>query len=465
MFEKIWDAHVVHAEPGWPSLLYVDQLLLHEVNSPQAFEGLRTRGRGPRRPERILAAMDHVVPTCDRSVPTPDELAQRQMDTLAHNCADFGITLYDLHSPRQGILHVIGPELGLVRPGMVVVCSDSHACTNGALGAFALGCGASGIEHVLATQCVRLHRPKTMEIRVTGGLQPGVTAKDIALHLVGAVGIDGCTGHAVEYTGEAVRALSMEGRLTLCNLSIEMGAQSGMVAPDDVTFSYLEERPGMVRGMEWERALGEWQRLPTETGAAYDRVVEASVDGLSPQVTWGTNPGMVMPVDGLIPEPSSLPTGPARRAVENALAYMGLEPGGSIQDVPVDCVFIGSCTNARLEDLRLAARAVRGRRVHARVRALVVPGSRQVKRQAEEEGLDREFLDAGFEWREPGCSMCQGMNPDTVAPGTRLVATSNRNFENRQGKGVRTHLVSPATAAAAAVAGRFVDARHWLPEE
>lgn len=462
MFDKIWDGHLVRAEPGWPPLVYVDQLLLHEVNSPQAFEGLRVAGRKVRRPERALAVMDHVVPTWDRSIPTPDAMGQRQMDTLARNCADFGIALYDLHHPLQGVLHVIGPELGIVRPGMVAVCSDSHACTQGALGAFALGCGASDVEHILATQCLRLDRPRTMEIRIDGRPGPGVTAKDLALHLVSTLGIDGGTGQVIEYTGEAVRGLSMEGRFTLCNLSIETGARAGMVAPDDTVFTYLDARPKMALGRDWQRALQEWQRLPTDPGAAFDRRLEMDSTDLGPQVTWGTTPGTAMPVSGRVPDPSSLVGEPARRAAERALAYMGLEPGTPIQGVPVDWVFIGSCTNGRLEDLRMAAEMVRGKKVHPRVRALVVPGSQSVKRQAEAEGLDMVFIRAGFQWRNSGCSMCQGMNPDIPDPGTRLVATSNRNFENRQGKGIRTHLASPVTAAATAIAGCLVDPRTLL---
>ncbi|HLG50958.1 MAG TPA: 3-isopropylmalate dehydratase large subunit [Chloroflexota bacterium] len=461
MFEKIWDSHVVREAPGEPALLYIDLHLVHEVTSPQAFDGLRLSGRRVRRPDLTIATMDHNVPTWARSLPVTDEISRRQMEVLARNCAEFGIPLFDLHSPRQGIVHIIGPELGLTQPGMTIVCGDSHTSTHGAFGALAFGIGTSEVEHVLATQCLLQTRPKTMEIRVNGRLPRGVTAKDVILGIIGTIGTAGATGYAVEYTGEAIRSLSMEGRMTICNMSIEAGARAGMVAPDDTTFAYLEGRPCAPRGADFERALAVWQTLPTDPGAHFDRVVEIEASSLAPFVTWGTNPGMVVPVTGRVPDPSSFSDPADRRAAERALEYMGLTPGTAIQDIPIDRVFLGSCTNSRIEDLRAAARVVRGRKVHPRVRAMVVPGSTTVKRQAEAEGLDRIFQEAGFEWREAGCSMCLGMNPDILRPGERCASTSNRNFEGRQGKGGRTHLVSPVMAAAAAIAGHFVDIRDW----
>ncbi|MBX6770725.1 MAG: 3-isopropylmalate dehydratase large subunit [Chloroflexi bacterium] len=461
MFEKIWDSHVVREAPGEPALLYIDLHLVHEVTSPQAFDGLRLSGRRVRRPDLTIATMDHNVPTWARSLPVTDEISRRQMEVLARNCAEFGIPLFDLHSPRQGIVHIIGPELGLTQPGMTIVCGDSHTSTHGAFGALAFGIGTSEVEHVLATQCLLQTRPKTMEIRVNGRLPRGVTAKDVILGIIGTIGTAGATGYAVEYTGEAIRSLSMEGRMTICNMSIEAGARAGMVAPDDTTFAYLEGRPCAPRGADFERALAVWQTLPTDPGAHFDRVVEIDASSLAPFVTWGTNPGMVVPVTGRVPDPSSFSDPADRRAAERALEYMGLTPGTAIQDIPIDRVFLGSCTNSRIEDLRAAARVVRGRKVHPRVRAMVVPGSTTVKRQAEAEGLDRIFQEAGFEWREAGCSMCLGMNPDILRPGERCASTSNRNFEGRQGKGGRTHLVSPVMAAAAAIAGHFVDIRDW----
>ena len=461
MFEKIWDDHVVREEPGQPDLLYIDLHLVHEVTSPQAFDGLRLAGRKVRRPDLTIATMDHNVPTTDRSIPTTDEIARRQMEVLARNCEEFGITLYDLHHARQGIVHVIGPELGLTQPGLTVVCGDSHTATHGALGALAFGIGTSEVEHVLATQCLLQARPKTMEIRVGGRLGAGVTAKDLILAIIGQIGTDGGTGYAVEYTGEVIRALSMDGRMTLCNMTIEAGARCGMVAPDDKTFEYLAGRPFAPRGAEWDAALAEWRKLPTDDGARFDRVVEVDGSRVTPQVTWGTNPGQVAPVTGRVPDPADFGTSAERQAVERALAYMDLRPGTPIQEIAVDRVFIGACTNGRIEDFRAAARVVKGRRVAPTVRALAVPGSMGVKRQAEAEGLDRILKEAGFEWREPGCSMCLGMNPDILQPGERCAATSNRNFEGRQGKGGRTHLVSPPMAAAAAIAGHFVDVREW----
>ncbi len=465
MFDKIWDAHVVREAPGEPALIYIDLHLVHEVTSPQAFDGLRLAGRKVRRPDLTVATMDHNVPTWARSIPSTDEIAVKQMEVLEQNCRDFGITLYDIHSPRQGIVHVIGPELGLTQPGLTIVCGDSHTSTHGAFGALAFGIGTSEVEHVLATQCLLQDRPKTLEIRVNGQLPHGVTAKDVVLGIIGKIGTGGATGYAVEYTGEVIRSLSMEGRMTICNMSIEAGARAGMVAPDDTTYAYLEGRPNAPKGKEWEKALAEWQKLPTDDGATYDRLVEIDGASLVPFVTWGTNPGMVVPVTGTVPDPASYADAGDRRAVERALEYMALTPGTPIQDIFIDRVFIGSCTNSRIEDLRAAAKMVRGRKVHPKVRAMVVPGSTTVKHQAEAEGLDRVFKEAGFEWREAGCSMCLGMNPDILRPGERCASTSNRNFEGRQGKGGRTHLVSPVMAAAAAITGHFVDTRDWKIEE
>jgi len=465
MFEKIWDAHVVREAPGEPALLYIDLHLVHEVTSPQAFDGLRLAGRKVRRPDLTVATMDHNVPTWARSLPITDEVSLKQMQVLATNCEEFGITLYDLHSPRQGIVHIIGPELGLTQPGLTIVCGDSHTSTHGAFGALAFGIGTSEVEHVLATQCLLQARPKTMEVRVDGKLSHGVTAKDVILAIIGKIGTAGATGYAVEYTGSVIRSLSMEGRMTVCNMSIEGGARAGMVAPDDQTFAYLEGRPHAPSGQDFEKALAEWQTLPTDTGATYDRLVEIDGGALVPHVTWGTNPGMVVPVTGSVPDPTSFADVADQRAVERALEYMALTPGTPIQDIAVDRVFLGSCTNSRIEDLRAASKVVRGRTVNPKVRAMVVPGSVAVKRQAEAEGLHRVFEAAGFEWREAGCSMCLGMNPDILQPGERCASTSNRNFEGRQGKGGRTHLVSPVMAAATAIAGHFVDIRDWNIED
>jgi 3-isopropylmalate/(R)-2-methylmalate dehydratase large subunit len=461
LFEKIWNSHVVHQEEGKPSLLYVDLHLVHEVTSPQAFEGLRLAERTVRRPDLTIATVDHNVPTTDRSLPIRDEVSRRQIETLNQNCAEFGVKLYDMHSDRQGIVHIIGPELGYTRPGMVIVCGDSHTATHGALGAFAMPIGTSQVEHVLATQCLVQAKLRTMEVRVEGALPRGVTAKDMILGIIGRIGVDGAAGHVVEYTGEAIRALSMDGRMTVCNMSIEAGARVGMVAPDDTTFEYLRGRPYVPNGADWDAAVEAWKALPTDPGAVFDKTIIIDASELEPYVTWGTTPAMVVPVGGSVPEPTSFSSPSDRSAAEQALEYMGLEPGTPIQDIQIDRVFIGSCTNARIEDLRAAAEIVRGRKVHGRVRAMVVPGSTQIKLDAEREGLDRVFVEAGLEWREAGCSMCLGMNPDTLAPGERCASTSNRNFEGRQGKGGRTHLVSPQSAAAAAIAGHFVDVREW----
>jgi 3-isopropylmalate/(R)-2-methylmalate dehydratase large subunit len=461
LFEKIWDAHVVREAAGEPALLYIDLHLVHEVTSPQAFDGLREAGRAVRRPDLTVATIDHNVPTTNRSLPIADPIAAQQIDTLRHNCAEFGVQLYDIDSPEQGIVHVIGPELGLTRPGMTIVCGDSHTSTHGAFGALAFGIGTSEVEHVLATQSLTQSKPRTMLVKTSGELAEGVTAKDLALGLIGQIGTDGATGYVIEYAGEAVRALSMEGRMTLCNMSIEAGARAGMIAPDEVTYAYLEGRRFAPRGAARDEALAYWQSLPGDKDAQFDTVVEFDASALAPFVTWGTSPGQVVPVTGRVPDPSEARSEHERRSTARALEYMGLAPGTRMEDVSIDRVFIGSCTNARLEDLRAAASVVRGHRVNETVRAMVVPGSWAVKREAEAEGLDEIFRAAGFEWREAGCSMCLGMNPDTLAPGERCASTSNRNFEGRQGKGSRTHLVSPAMAAAAAVAGHFTDVRGW----
>jgi 3-isopropylmalate/(R)-2-methylmalate dehydratase large subunit len=459
LFAKIWDDHVVHAAEGQQTILYVDLQLVHEVTSAQAFEGLRLTGRKVRRPELTVATADHNVPTTNRGLPIADPISKQQVDTLRENCRQFGIRLYDLDDPNQGVVHIIGPELGLTRPGMTIVCGDSHTATHGAFGALAFGIGTSEVEHVLATQTLLQSRPKTMELRVDGRLAKGVTAKDLILYLIGQLTTDGGTGYCIEYTGNAVRALSMEERMTVCNMTIEAGARAGMIAPDETTFAYLRGREFAPR--DCDAAVTGWRKLTTDSGASYDKVLTFEAAGVSPQVTWGTNPGQVAPVTGRVPDPANLPLEADRKVVASALKYMDLEPGAPIHDIALDRVFIGSCTNARIEDLRAAAAVARGYRVANRVGAMVVPGSGQVKRQAEAEGLDRIFKEAGFEWREAGCSMCLAMNPDKLEPGERCASTSNRNFEGRQGKGGRTHLVSPAMAAAAAIKGHFVDIREW----
>jgi len=461
MFQKIWDAHIVREEPGEPALIYIDLHLVHEVTSPQAFEGLRMSGRRVRRPDLTIATMDHNVPTTDRTLPITDAIAKLQMDTLAHNCEEFGITLYDLHNRRQGIVHVIGPELGLTQPGLTIVCGDSHTSTHGAFGALAFGIGTSEVEHVLATQCLPQDRPKTMEIRVNGTLGPGVTAKDVILAIIGKIGTDGATGYAVEYTGEVIRALSMEGRMTVCNMSIEAGARAGMIAPDDKTIEYVKGRPFAPAEADWALAEQAWRALPSDQGAVYDTLVELDGSEIAPYVSWGTSPGMVAPITSSVPSPEDYADSTERRGVERALDYMGLTAGAPLQSLRLDKVFIGSCTNGRIEDLRAAAAVAKGSHVSPNVHAMVVPGSAEVRRAAEAEGLDRVFKEAGFDWREAGCSMCLGMNPDILQPGQRCASTSNRNFEGRQGKGGRTHLVSPAMAAAAAIAGHLVDIRDW----
>jgi 3-isopropylmalate/(R)-2-methylmalate dehydratase large subunit len=461
LFDRIWERHVVVEPDDQPALLYVDLHLVHEVTSPQAFEGLRLAGRTVRRPDLTLATMDHSVPT--EAGPIADPLARQQLDALRGNCEEFGVPLFATGSGREGIVHVIGPELGLTQPGMTIVCGDSHTSTHGAFGALAFGVGTSEVEHVLATQTLPQSRPRTMRVSFEGDLAEHVSAKDLILAAIGEVGVSGGVGHVVEYAGESIRALSMENRMTVCNMSIEWGARAGMIAPDDTTFAYLEGRPGTPAGAAWERALDDWRSLASDEDAVFDRELIVDVTRLVPQVTWGTNPQMVAPVHGEVPDPGDYDDPTERAGVERALTYMGLAPGTRIEDIAVDRVFIGSCTNARIEDLRTAAAVVAGKRVHPSVRALVVPGSATVKRQAEDEGLDRIFTAAGFEWRRAGCSMCLGMNPDILQPGERCASTSNRNFEGRQGRGGRTHLVSPALAAAAAVAGHFVDPRELEP--
>jgi len=462
LFDKVWHEHVVCAPQGEPVLLYIDLHLVHEVTSPQAFEGLRQVARKVRRPDLTFATVDHNVPTtaAERFL-IRDAIAAQQVEALRRNCKEFGVPLFDIGSPEQGIVHVIGPELGLTRPGSTIVCGDSHTSTHGAFGALAFGIGTSEVEHVLATQCLRQQKPRTMQVRVNGALPAGITAKDLALGIIGRIGTDGATGYVIEYAGEAVRELSMRGRMTLCNMSIEAGARAGMVAPDETTFAYLRGRRFAPVGQAWDQAVSYWSALPSDDGAVFDRVIEIKAASLAPAVTWGTNPGMVVPVSERVPDPSCMASEAERLAAERALRYMGLTAGTAVQDVAVDRVFIGSCTNARLEDLRAAAQVARGYKVHPRVKAMVVPGSQAVKRLAEAEKLDEIFRSAGFEWRESGCSMCLGMNPDTLQPEERCASTSNRNFEGRQGAGGRTHLVSPAMAAAAAVAGHFVDIRQW----
>jgi 3-isopropylmalate/(R)-2-methylmalate dehydratase large subunit len=457
LFQKLWERHVVREEPGEPALLYVDLHLVHEVTSAQAFEGLRLAGRGVRRPELTVATMDHNVPTLPG--PITDDLARAQLDALRANTDEFGIRLHGTGSGHEGIVHVIGPELGLTQPGKLIVCGDSHTSTHGAFGALAFGIGTSEVEHVLATQTLLQQKPKTMLLEIRGALPEALSAKDLILGAIGEVGVGGGVGYAVEYAGEAIRSLSMEQRMTVCNMSIEWGARAGMIAPDDTTFAYLEGRPHAPQGAEWTHTVEGWRALASDPGATYDTHVIVDVDDLVPQVTWGTNPGMVVPVTGSVPDPASYDSADDRAAAERALAYMDLRPGQRIEDIAIDRVFIGSCTNARIEDLRAAAAVVAGRTVDPRVEALVVPGSASVRKQAELEGLDRVFLDAGFEWRLAGCSMCLGMNPDILRPGERCASTSNRNFEGRQGRGGRTHLVSPQMAAAAALHGRFVDVR------
>jgi 3-isopropylmalate/(R)-2-methylmalate dehydratase large subunit len=460
--QKIWDNHVVHAEPAQQTILYIDLQLVHEVTSPQAFEGLRLTGRKVRRPELTVATPDHNIPTTDRSLPIVDPISKQQIETLRQNCQEFGIRLYDLHNPQQGIVHIIGPELGLTQPGMTIVCGDSHTATHGAFGALAFGIGTSEVEHVLATQTLLQYAPKTLELRVEGKLPRGVTAKDLILYLIGQITTDGGTGYVIEYTGEAIRGLNMEERMTVCNMSIEAGARAGLIAPDQTTYDYIRGRE--FAPQDFEAAVERWKQLPTDAGAKYDKSLVFKANDIAPQVTWGTNPGQVAPVTAKVPNPADFADATDQKSAARALEYMGLKAGTPLTNVEIDRVFIGSCTNARIGDLRAAAAVVKGHKVSGHVNAMVVPGSGQVKKQAEEEGLDRVFREAGFEWREAGCSMCLAMNPDKLAEGERCASTSNRNFEGRQGKGGRTHLVSPEMAAAAAVAGHFVDIREWKYE-
>ncbi len=467
MFEKVWKQHVVTEPAGEPTILYIDLQLVHEVTSPQAFEGLRLSGRALRHPERHVATVDHNVPTtsiADRLV-IADQIASAQVSALRKNCADFGIELFDVQDADQGIVHMIGPELGLTKPGMTIVCGDSHTSTHGAFGALAFGIGTSEVEHVMATQTLPQSKPKSFLIQVEGGpngsLPAGVTAKDIILDIIGRIGTDGATGYVIEYAGSAIRALSMEGRMTVCNMSIEAGARAGMIAPDETTFAYLNGRRYAPKGAAWDEAVAHWRSLATDPGAAYDRELHIDATKLAPSVTWGTSPGMVTSIDGSVPTLDQARSEADQKSFARAYEYMGIQPGTPIQQIKVDAVFLGSCTNGRIEDLRTAAKVVNGYHVAGTVRAMVVPGSQAVKRQAEAEGLDRIFKSAGFEWREPGCSMCLGMNPDILSPGERCASTSNRNFEGRQGRGGRTHLLSPAMAAAAAITGHFTDVRSW----
>jgi 3-isopropylmalate/(R)-2-methylmalate dehydratase large subunit len=461
MFEKIWDTHLVRTEPDGTALLYIDRHLVHEVTSPQAFEGLQLAGRSLRRPRAALAVPDHNVPTTDRDKPIEDRVSAKQVETLEENCQATAMPLFSINDIRQGIVHVIGPEQGFTLPGTTIVCGDSHTATHGAFGALAFGIGTSEVEHVLATQCLLQKRAKTMAVRVDGTLPAGCTAKDIILAVIGTIGTAGGTGHVIEYMGSAIESLSMEGRMTLCNMSIEGGARAGMVAPDEKTFAYIKDRPFAPKDELFERAVAAWQQLPSDPDASFDKTVELKAADIAPQVTWGTNPGMVTEITGTVPDPADMPSPETQEATQRALAYMDLKAGTPMTEIPVDRVFIGSCTNSRIEDLRIAAQYAKGRRVASTVNALVVPGSGLIKKQAEDEGLDVVFKDAGFEWREAGCSMCLAMNADTLQPGERCASTSNRNFEGRQGKGGRTHLVSPAMAAAAAIEGRFVDIRNW----
>ena len=459
LFEKIWDDHVVHKQEDGTCLIYIDRHLVHEVTSPQAFEGLRMAGRGVRRVQNTLAVMDHNVPTTDRSLPIEQEDSRIQIETLRENCEEFGVTLFDLTDTRQGIVHIIGPEQGFTLPGMTIVCGDSHTSTHGAFGALAFGIGTSEVEHVLATQTLIQKPAKNMRITVNGKLGTGVTAKDMILAIIGKIGTAGGNGHVIEYAGEAVRNLSMEGRMTICNMSIEGGARAGLVAPDETTFNYIKGRPMAPKGEDWDKAVEYWKTLPSDDGATYDKEIVLQGEDIAPTVTWGTTPEDVVAITGAVPSPSDFDDENKRASVERMLDYMGLTPGTKMVDIPVDKVFIGSCTNARIEDLREVAKVANGKKVADGVEAMIVPGSGLVKAQAEDEGIADILKDAGFDWREPGCSMCLGMNPDQLAPGERCASTSNRNFEGRQGRGGRTHLLSPAMAAAAAITGKLTDIR------
>lgn len=461
MYEKIWASHLVVEVDGQAPLIYVDRHLMHEVTSPQAFEGLRLANRKVRNPHSILATMDHCVPTKDRHLPIADPIARKQVEVMAENCAENGLNLYDMKSPNNGVIHVVVPEHGFVHPGMVVVCGDSHTATHGAFGALAFGIGTSEVEHVMATQTLPQKKSKTMLVKINGKLSKYSSAKDIALAIVGKIGTAGGTGYVIEYAGEAIKELTMEGRMTLCNMAIEAGARAGLIAPDELTYAYLKGKEFAPKGEAWEQAMAYWQSLPSDDGATFDAVVELNAADIAPQVSWGTSPEQVIGVDGCVPAPESFDNEGKRKACESALAYMGLMPNTKITDIPVDLVFIGSCTNGRIEDFRIAAEVTKGTKVADGVKAIAVPGSYQVKHQAEAEGLDKIFIEAGWEWRDPGCSMCLAMNGDELTKGQRSASTSNRNFEGRQGKGGRTHLVSPAMAAAAAAAGHFVDIRNF----
>mgnify|MGYP001162198803 FL=1 len=462
MLDKIWDRHTVHTQIDRPDLIYIDLHLLHEVTSPQAFEGLRIARRHVRRPDLTFATVDHNLPTTDRSLPIHDDLARSQIAALQKNARDFGITLYDVDSEKQGIVHVIGPELGLTQPGMTIVCGDSHTSTHGAFGALAFGIGTSQVEHVLATQCLPMDKPKSMQIKLSGKLSKGVTAKDVILGIISRIGVDGGSGHVIEYTGEAIKAFSMEERMTICNMSIEAGARAGMISPDATTISYLMNKIPQEDIEDVKSLTDSWLDLASDKECQFDSVIEIDARSLEPCVTWGTNPEMSIPITESIPDPEKATSQEAKQAMKRALSYMDLQPGVPIQNISIDRVFIGSCTNSRLSDLQAAAAILKGNKVNENVKAMVVPGSTAVKKEAEELGLDKIFVDAGFEWRESGCSMCLGMNPDILNPGERCASTSNRNFEGRQGKGGRTHLVSPETAAGAAIAGHFVDTREWI---
>ena len=461
MFDKLWNKHVVYEEEGQPSILYIDLHLVHEVTSPQAFDGLRMAGRSVRRPDLTVCTVDHNTPTWELTKPVTDEISKKQLDALEKNCKEFGLDLYDRFSEFQGIVHVIGPDLGYTQPGKTVVCGDSHTSTHGALGCFAIGIGTSEVEHVLATQTLRQFKPGSMEVRVEGPLPFGVEAKDVILGIIGEIGTNSGTGYVIEYTGEAIESLSMDGRMTVCNMSIEAGARAGMIAPDEKTIEYVRNRRFAPKGEEFEKAAAEWLALRSDPGAKYDKVVVIDASTLEPAVTWGTNPGMVTSISGKVPNPGSFDDVAQQESATRALEYMGLEPETPMSDIKLDRVFLGACTNSRIDDLRAAAKVVKGKKVHEDVYAMVVPGSALIKKQAEDEGLDKIFIDAGLDWRVAGCSMCLGMNPDTLSPGERCASTSNRNFEGRQGKGGRTHLVSPPMAAAAAIAGHFVDVRDW----
>lgn len=461
IYDKIWNSHVVHQEENEPALLYIDLHLIHEVTSPQAFEGVRINNRTVRRPDLTFATVDHAIPTMDRDKPFRDQIAWKQVETLRKNCAEFGIRLFDLDRKEQGIVHVFGPEQGLTHPGMTIVCGDSHTSTHGAFGSLAFGIGTSEVEHVLAAQVLKQTKAKNFKIEISGELAPGVTAKDLVLGVINKIGSDGGSGHVIEFTGSAIRSLSMEGRMTVCNMTIEAGAKAGLIAPDQKTFDYLKDKPFAPKGNSWERSVDHWRQLVSEPDAEYDRTIEIDAGSFAPYVTWGTSPDMSVQIDQSIPDPAERDSHDARSAYERALQYMDLEPSRKITDIEIDRVFIGSCTNSRIEDLREAARVVKGYKIAGRVKAMVVPGSMMIKKQAEDEGLAAIFTDAGIEWRDAGCSMCLAMNEDVLESGERCASTSNRNFEGRQGRGGRTHLVSPSMAAAAAIAGHFVDVREW----